>query len=511
MSTRLFSCFVEGLEASLIEVEVDILQGLPGLSIVGLGDAAVQEAKERIRSAIKNSGVTYPQQKKVINLAPAHLRKNGACFDVPMALGLLEASGQIKIPKNVMVVGELALNGEIRPINGALSVAIFAKNQQMELFLPAANAEEAKLINYPKIFAAEKLSDLVEHFRGTKSLAQLPVSNSRRTSPDTAAEVPPPAPDIDMNTIQGQHAAKRALEISAAGGHHLLFFGPPGTGKTLLAHALQGILPPLTPDELLQVLQIYSTAGLLKNPRSFPRPFRRVHQSCSLPALVGGGSHAQPGEISLAHQGVLFFDEIAEAPRHLLESLRQPLEEKLITISRASRHVTYPANFTFVAAMNPCPCGYYGNHEKQCTCPNSAIVQYHKKLSGPLMDRFDLFLELNREPVRIQTSPEGQSSAEFLQQITKARRTQCTRYQQENFTLNSLIPPALIPKYCQMDDETIQKATQIANTTKLSMRGFHNILKVARTVADLNAHETIESADVSEAFQYRVQPTSPLV
>lgn len=507
MATKIFSCFVDGLDANRIEVEVDILQGLPGLSIVGLGDTAVQEAKERIRSAIKNSGATYPQQKKIINLAPAHLRKNGASFDLPMALGLLEASGQLTVSREAIIVGELALNGEVRPITGALSIALFSQKNGMELFLPAANIVEAAIIDYPKIYPVEHLNELLDHFRGIKLLQPIrPINQSD-------FEQEKRVPEIDMNMVQGQMGAKRAMEIAAAGGHHLLLYGPPGTGKTLLARTLQGILPPLSHEELLEVMQIYSSAGLLTDPQQFfhQRPFRHIHQTCSLPALIGGGSHARPGEISLAHHGILFFDEIAEAPRSLLESLRQPLEDRKITVSRVNHHLVYPANFTLIAAMNPCPCGYYGSQEKQCTCTNGAIVQYHKKLSGPILDRFDLFVQLQREPIKLMAPSSGKNSAEFYEDIMKARQKQRERFKKNSISLNSNMNPEQIKNFCTMDSQTEAMLMDHANQAKISARSFHNILKIARTIADLNNHIHITKEDAGEAFQYRLQPTSPLI
>lgn len=508
MATKIISCFVEGIEAKLIEVEVDILQGLPGLSIVGLGDTAVQEAKERIRSAIKNSGATYPQQKKIINLAPAHLRKNGAYFDVPMALGLLEASGQIQIPKQAIFVGELALNGEVRPISGALSIAIFARKNNLELFLPKANAAEVSIIDYPHIYTLEHLSEIIEYGRGQKEFQPMGSSGNEQIF----LKKDHGEPEVDMSLIQGQIQAKRALEIAAAGGHHTLLYGPPGTGKTLLAQALQGILPPLRTEELLEVMQIYSSGGHINSPEQVmrQRPFRRIHQSCTLPAFIGGGTHAHPGEVSLAHHGVLFFDEIAEAPRRLLESLRQPLEEKRITVTRLNHHIEYPANFTFVAAMNPCPCGYYGSQEKHCTCTNSAIVNYHKKLSGPVLDRIDLFIHLSREPIRLHAS-EGKSSKEFRENITKARTRQAERFKSAPIMLNSQMKPAHVKDFCILESQTESLMNDYADRKKISARSFHNILKLARTIADLNDHAIIEKPDAIEAFGYRMQPTSPLV
>jgi magnesium chelatase family protein len=528
MAAKIFSCFVEGLEVRLIEVEVDILPGLPGLSIVGLGDAAVQEAKERIRSSIKNSGAVYPQQKKIINLAPAHLRKNGACFDVPMAVGLLQASGQLRIPDGCVMAGELALDGKVRAVRGALSMALFAQKNGLDLFLPVENVPEASLIGYPKIYPVRNLEECIGHFRGIKKLHPVPARNVEElTFPE---HVPG---DVDMNMIQGQSEAKRALQIAAAGGHHVLLYGPPGTGKTLLAQAFQSILPRLTGREMLEVMTIYSAAGLLhanipaaqgsagtsagkEDPstgQSFltERPFRKIHQSCSLPALVGGGANAQPGEISLAHHGVLFFDEIAEAPRRLLEALRQPLEEKRITVSRLKSHVEYPANFTLIAAMNPCPCGYYGSQEKPCTCSNGAIVQYHKKLSGPILDRLDLFINLKREPIKISGQPLEQDSAEYRAAAVHARERQLERFKNYPVDLNSQMKPVHIKEFCSMDEPTQNLVTRYAEKNAISARSFHNIIKVARTIADLDGHDSITREDLTEAFQYRIQPTSPLI
>jgi len=536
MSTKIFSCFVDGLSANLIEVEVDILQGLPGLSIVGLGDTAVQEAKERIRSAIKNSGATYPQQKKIINLAPAHLRKNGACFDMPMALGLLEASRQLKAPPNALIVGELALNGEVRPIHGALSIGLFAQKHHMDLFLPYENASEVQIIDYPNVYPVKNFAEIIKHCQAKEPnespLQKIPtIAKNQNLTKETSdslfqkgatareqnsSKKPEPAelePPINMSMIQGQLTAKRALEIAAAGGHHVLLYGPPGTGKTLLAQALQGILPPLTKTEMIEIMQIYSSAGLLKNPEQLhQRPFRQIHQSCSTPALVGGGIHAQPGEISLAHHGVLFFDEIAEAPRSLLESLRQPLEERSITVSRLHHHVVYPANFTLIAAMNPCPCGYYGSEEKSCTCTNSAIVHYHKKLSGPLMDRFQLFVQLQREPVKLQTPSNQKTSQEFQKDIIKVRQIQQKRFQNMHRPmLNSQINAEQIKEFCSIESQSQKYLFDYANAHKVSMRSLHNILKIARTIADLNAHDNIQTQHIAEALSYRLQPTSPLI
>lgn len=514
MASKIFSCFTEGLDVRLVEVEVDILNGLPGLSIVGLGDAAVQEAKERIRSAIRNSGATYPQQKKIINLAPAHLRKNGACFDLPMSIGLLQASGQLVPTPGCIISGELALDGRVRPVKGAISMALFAQKNGLELFVPEENSLEASLIGYPKIYPVKSLKELMDHFRGVQKLQPLPMRDK-----DDLADRRATMQEIDMNMIQGQTEAKRALEIAAAGGHHLLLYGPPGTGKTLLAQAFQSILPRLTGEEILEVMQIYSAAGLFQaapgpgtgGEFAPDRPFRKIHQGCSLPALIGGGANAQPGEISLAHHGVLFFDEIAEAPRRLLEALRQPLEEKRITVSRLKSHVLYPANFTLIAAMNPCPCGYYGSREKPCTCSNGAIIQYHKKLSGPILDRLELFINLKREPVTMGVQPREKSSAVFRASIANARKRQLRRFKNSPVRLNSQMKIAHIKEFCAMDEPTQNLVTRYADKNAISARSFHNIIKVSRTIADLNGHDQIAKEDVAEAFTYRLQPTSPLI
>ncbi|MFO0780912.1 MAG: YifB family Mg chelatase-like AAA ATPase [Candidatus Gracilibacteria bacterium] len=506
MASKIFSCFVDGMEARKIEVEVDILHGLPGLSIVGLGDTAVQEAKERIRSAIKNSGATYPQQKKIINLAPAHLRKNGACFDVPMAIGLLEASGQIRVSPETIFVGELALNGDIRPVKGALSIAMFAQKHGKKLFLPRANAEEISILNPDNVHPVDTLLDIIEHCTSGR---QVPAWMKKDVPTE---ETVAPLPEVDVCMIQGQVTAKQAIKIAAAGGHHLLMYGPPGTGKTLLAQAMQGILPPLNTQEKLEVMQIYSVAGLLQGHEDkfhFP-PLRKIHQTCTLPALLGGGQSAQPGEISLAHHGILFFDEIAEAPRRLLESLRQPLEERKITVNRLHHHVEYPAGFTLIAAMNPCPCGYYGSKEKPCICGNSAIVLYHKKISGPIMDRLGMFIRLQREPVKVTSEPEPVTSAMMYRDIKNARQRQRERFQHPTM-LNADITVNNMRKYCILDPEAEKIIDEAAEKHKLSNRSLHNILKVARTAADLNGHENITVDDANEALVFRIQPTSPLI
>lgn len=534
MPVKIFSCVTQGLEGKLVEVEADILSGLSAFSIVGLGDTAVQEAKERIRSAIKNSEFVYPQQKKVINLAPAHLKKHGPHFDLPMAISLIAASGQVKADafKDTLIVGELALDGTVRPVNGVLTITLFAKKHLWKkIIIPEGNYDEAQLVKDIEIIPLTHLANLVsilesarrndqvsKNKNSTQATSQKPkeifhtqkaLSQKGETNKGNAqdAEKLFAGNIIDFADIKGHPIAKKALQIAAAGGHHVLLTGPPGVGKTMLAKALPSILPPLSEEELFEVMQIYSCAGLF-SPQKFlntVRPFRQVHSTCSLTALTGGGIQRAPGEISLAHNGVLFLDEVAEFPRTHLESLRQPLEQKEMYVSRSSGTVKYPANFTFIASMNPCPCGYFGDEKKECECRPYQIFQYRKKLSGPLLDRIDLTIQLSRQSARKYQEKEVISSLEIRQKIIIARHIQEDRFQNRCIKINATMSPAEIKKYCALNKQSCELLLDMSEKHHFSDRVYHQVMKTARTIADLHQKCEIGLEELSEALLFRQQ------
>lgn len=481
-----------GLHAPLIEVEVHVSQGMPSLTIVGLPEAAVRESKDRVRSAILNSGYQFPTKRLTINLAPADLPKDGSRLDLPIALGILQASGQL--PENctdgMEFIGELALDGQLRPITGTLSIAIACQQSQHELILPKENAQEACQLPDFRVFAAAHLKEVCDHLNRLAPLVQMQARPQVNHSDSR----------FDLADVKGQLRPRRALEIAAAGGHSLLFRGPPGTGKTLLASRLASILPPLNTEENLEVASIYSIAN---NSHAFgQRPFRAPHHTASAVALVGGGSHPKPGEITLAHLGVLFLDELPEFDRKVLEVLRQPLESKEIVISRASRQITFPANFQLVAAMNPCPCGYAFNQDIRCQCSPEMIKRYQNRISGPLLDRIDLHIDVPPlQAQELQDNKPVENSETVRQRVITAYNIQIKRQN----ALNMSLSPKQLEQYAPLDPPA-QKMIELAQQKlNLSARGYHRILRVARTIADLNQSPNIQTGHLSEALSYRGQ------
>lgn len=501
MLARVFSCAVVGLDGVIVEVEVDFGQGLPHMAIVGLPDAAVQESRERVYLAIKNAGLMYPRKPLTVNLAPASVRKEGPAYDLPIALGVLIATEQLMQEQldDSLVIGELSLDGSVRHVRGVLPMAATARQQGYKrAFVPQVDAAEAALIPDLEIIPVESLAALYAHLDGDRTIPPIePVFVEENIIPEV---------QTDFGEIKGQEHVKRALEVAAAGGHNVMMTGPPGAGKTLLARALPSILPSLTIEEALDVTRIYSICDML--PPDVPlirtRPFRAPHHTISHAGLVGGGNQPHPGEISLAHRGVLFLDEFPEFGQRVLEVLRQPMEDKVVTISRAHGSLTFPANFQLVAAMNPCPCGFFGDPLKPCTCSSATVTKYQKRISGPLLDRIEIYVEVPRvEYEKLSEKRLGEPSSVVRARVEIAREIQRKRFSEAGIAANAEMRPAEVRTVCHLDETGTNLMRTAMSQFQLSARAYHRILKLSRTIADLAGSESIQVVHLAEALQYR--------
>lgn len=502
MLSNVNSAGLSGIEGYRVTVETDVAAGMPAFDIVGLPDAAVKEARERVRSAVKNSGFSFPSRKITVNLAPANVKKEGSVYDLPIAIAYLLSTGQLQneIPSDCAFLGELSLDGSVRPVKGVLPMTISLKNSGIKhVFVPFKNSREAAVVDDVNVYGVKNLVQLTMHLQGLEKIepAFEDIDSLFKYADDSA---------VDFCDVRGQNGVKRAVEIAAAGNHNILMIGTPGTGKTMIAKRITTILPDMTLPEALEVTKIHSIAGLITDemPLVTRRPFRAPHHTISSNGLSGGGQTPHPGEVSLAHNGVLFLDELSEFNKNTLEVLRQPLEDRCVTISRVSATHTYPCNIMLVASMNPCPCGYYGSPIGKCRCTPSQIAAYFRKISGPLLDRIDIHIEA--APIKYEdlgNKRKGEPSAVIKERVNKARKIQQERYKEYSIYSNSELTPALLEKYCSLDDESGKILKGAFVKLGLSARAHNGILKVARTIADLEGSENIQSRHIAEAIQYR--------